>query len=157
MAPSAAKLLRVREGWPGFLTGHPCPDQKGGDIVSPPPCGGLFVQPSPPAPRGPGRSRAEAHQRNAAAAPRALCSVFALIDIPLSPGEWAGVTVQYPHPWSSHPLHAAFTPTLVIVAKFIKANGRMFISQHTFVKHLSRRSELILLMRLGEMRKQSNG
>src|ERR1051325_10342566 len=39
LAPSAAALLRVRESWPGFLTGHPCPDQKGGDIVSPPPAG----------------------------------------------------------------------------------------------------------------------
>jgi len=39
LAPSAASLLRVREGWPGFLTGHPCPDQKGGDFLSPPPAG----------------------------------------------------------------------------------------------------------------------
>ena len=24
------------EGWPGFLTGHPCPDQKGGGVLPPP-------------------------------------------------------------------------------------------------------------------------
>jgi hypothetical protein len=44
------------EGWPGFLTGHPCPDRKGGNVLSQLACGGLIVQPSPPR-REPGKAK----------------------------------------------------------------------------------------------------
>src|ERR1051325_7057146 len=52
LAPSAAALLRVREGWPGFLIGHPARVKKA-RTSCPRPLRGLIVQPSPPAPRDP--------------------------------------------------------------------------------------------------------
>jgi hypothetical protein len=58
------------EGWPGFSTGHPCPDRKGGNVLSPPACGGLIVQPSPRRREGQVKKQTELRLRLALASAR---------------------------------------------------------------------------------------
>jgi len=64
LALAGLKARQVREGWPGFSTGHPCPVEKGSASV-PIPLTGLIVHPSPPH-RGPVSQKRQAR----AAAPR---------------------------------------------------------------------------------------
>jgi hypothetical protein len=50
------------EGWPGFSTGHPALIEKARTSLSPPACGGLIAQPSPPR-REPGKSKSSHVER----------------------------------------------------------------------------------------------